>query len=127
MNHKPGAAPGGLTGARHGCRVRLGAEVSFVAGAGGGSFPDGVAVQRALGAGAVAGQGAVVADLTGWREQRDRQNRLETSMRDRPRAQQHRLGPFGTFLRSSKKTKQNDANVEQISVLVGDVQLSGCC
>lgn len=64
---------GVLTGARHGRRVRLGAEVSFVAGAGSGSFPDGVAVERALGAGAVGGQSAVVADLTGWRKQRNRQ------------------------------------------------------
>lgn len=122
MNHRPGTALGGLTGARHGRRVRLGAEVSLVAGAGGGSFPDGVAVQRALGAGAVAGQGAVVADLTGWREQRDRQNGLETSMRDLLRAQQHGRG----HLRPSKEA-QNDANVEHISISVGDVQPFGCC
>lgn len=64
---------GVLTRAWHGRRIRLGAEVSFVAGAGSGSLPDGVAVERTLGAGAVGGQGAVVADLTGWGEQRHRQ------------------------------------------------------
>lgn len=61
--------PNVLTGAGHGGRIRLGAKVSLVTHAGGGSLPDGVAVQRALGAGAVGGQGAVVADLTGWREE----------------------------------------------------------
>lgn len=60
--------PNVLTGAGHGGRVRLGAKVSLVAHAGGGALPDGVAVQRTLGAGAIGGQGAVVADLTGWRE-----------------------------------------------------------
>lgn len=62
-----------LTGAGHGGRVRLGAKVSLVTHAGGGSLPDGVAVQWTLGAGAVGGQGAVVADLTDWREWRQRE------------------------------------------------------
>lgn len=71
--------PNVLTAAGHGGRVRLGAKVSLVAHAGGGSLPDGVAVQRTLGAGAVGGQGTVVADLTGWREgekKRQREGRL---------------------------------------------------
>lgn len=56
---------GVLTGAGHGRRVRLGAEVSLVADAGGGSLADRVTVERTLGAEAVGGQGAVVADLAG--------------------------------------------------------------
>lgn len=56
---------GMLTGAGHGRWVRFRAEVSLVADAGGGSLPDGVAVERALGAGAISGQSAVVTNLTG--------------------------------------------------------------
>lgn len=73
MAGQGGGRPRVLTGAGHGRRVRFRAEGSFVADAGSGSFPDGVAVERALGAGAVGGQGAVVADLTGWRKQENRQ------------------------------------------------------
>lgn len=73
VSTEDGPRPGVLTGARHGSRVRFGAEVSLVADAGSGSLPDGVAVERALGAGAVGGQGAVVADLTGWKKQENRQ------------------------------------------------------
>lgn len=58
--------PNALTGAGHGGRVRLGAKVSLVTHAGGGSLPDGVAVQRTLRAGAVCGQGTIVADLADW-------------------------------------------------------------
>ena len=56
---------GVLTGAGHGRRVCFRAEESLVTDAGGGSLPDGVAVERTLGAGAVRGQSAVVPDLTG--------------------------------------------------------------
>lgn len=56
---------GVLTGAGHGCRVCFRAEVSLVAGAGGGALPDGVTVERTLGAGAVGGQSAVGSNLTG--------------------------------------------------------------
>lgn len=79
VNTENGPEQSELTGAWHGSRVRFGAEVSFVADAGSGSFPDGVAVERALGAGAVGGQSAIVADLTGWKKQKNRQaSRLET-------------------------------------------------
>lgn len=57
--------PDVLTGARHGRRVRFGAEVSLVTDAGGGTLPDRVAVERTLGAGAISGQSAVVTNLTG--------------------------------------------------------------
>lgn len=62
-------APGVLTGAGHGRRVRFRAEVSFVTNAGRGSLPDGVAVERTLGAGAVGRQSTVVTNLTGWRNE----------------------------------------------------------
>lgn len=67
--HCPACAPGVLTGAGHGRRVRFRAEVSFVTNAGRGSLPDGVAVGRTLGAGAVSRQSAVVTNLTGWRNE----------------------------------------------------------
>ncbi len=54
-----------LTGAGHGRRVRFRAEISLVANAGGGSLPDGVAVKRTLGTGAIGGQSAEVTNLTG--------------------------------------------------------------
>lgn len=55
---------GVLTGAGHGCRVRFGAEVSLVAGTGGGAFSDRVTVKRTLGTGAIGGQSTVVTNLT---------------------------------------------------------------
>lgn len=58
---------GVLTGAGHGGRVGFRAEVPLVADAGGGALPDGVAVERTLGAGAVGGQSAEVTDLAGWK------------------------------------------------------------
>lgn len=57
--------PDVLTGAGHGRRVRFRAEVSLVTDTGGGSLPDGVAVERTLGTGAISGQSAVVTNLTG--------------------------------------------------------------
>ena len=56
---------GALTGTGHGRWVRFRAEVSLVTDAGGGSLPDGVAVERALGTRAISGQSAVVSNLTG--------------------------------------------------------------
>lgn len=56
---------GVLTGAGHGCWVCFGSKVSFIADAGGGAFPDGVAVERTLGAGAIGGQSTVVTNLAG--------------------------------------------------------------
>lgn len=65
MSHHAGRVPRVLTGAGYGRRVRFRAEVSLVAYAGGGSLPDGVAVERTLGTGTIGGQGPVVTDLTG--------------------------------------------------------------
>lgn len=55
-------------------------------------------MERALGAGAVGGQSAVVADLTGWRKQRNSaETGLETGVRDLPGTHQLQLGHLAHF------------------------------
>lgn len=55
-----------LTGAGHRGRVVVGSEKASVTGARCGSFPDRVAVGRALGTGGIRGEGLVIANFAGY-------------------------------------------------------------